>query len=182
MPKKQQLFITTIVILSAFFSGILLALYFRAETAMLETSSVIGKPLPTFSLRDRFGEQHNSAKWKGNVLAINFWATWCKPCLKEIPHFVELQQQYQDQGLQFLGIALEPLQNTEQVLAFADRFGINYPVFIGSYDVIQLAKKLGNPDGYLPYTLIIDRAGDINFVKSGYLPRSEAEKVITSLL
>ena len=110
---------------------------------------------------------------------INFWATWCPPCLEEIPHFIKLQEQYGHQGLQLVGIALE---SVDEVLGFASEQGINYPLLVGEQEVIKLAGKFGNRNGGLPYTVILDRNGLINFIKQGPLSVSEAEQVITPLL
>jgi len=138
-----------------------------------------GKPSPDFSLMDVSGQRRNVSEWKGKVLAINFWATWCPPCLEEIPHFIKLQEKYGHQGLQFLGIALE---GVDEVLGFANEHGINYPLLVGEQEVIKLAGKFGNHMGGLPYTVILDRNGHISFIKVGPLSASEAEQVIISLL
>ena len=172
---------------SCFFAGIFLAEYIRSNKQLenlpplLQTNvqDLTGKPPPDFSLMDVSGQSRSVSEWQGKVLVINFWATWCPPCLEEIPHFINLQDKYGDQGLQFLGIALE---GVDEVTSFANKLGINYPLLVGEQEVIKLAGKFGNRIGGLPYTVIIDRSGTINFIKVGPLSVSEAEQVITSLL
>lgn len=140
---------------------------------------IIGSSRPDFSLPDVAGEVRNIAEWDGKVIAINFWATWCPPCIKEIPEFVELQHKYQSQGLQFIGIAL---QRPEEVLDFIKEKGMNYPVLAGEMEVIEISELYGNNIGALPYTVIIDRAGLIQYVKRGPLSMDSAESIISKLL
>ena len=146
---------------------------------VLTSQDVTGQLRPEFSLPDIHGEIHHIREWDGQVIAINFWATWCQPCLKEIPEFIALQDKYSKQGLQFLGIAL---QSAEEVTDFVKSLGINYPVLVGELEVIDLASSLGNDMGTLPYTVIIDRQKRINFIKNGRLDSVQAEAVITTLL
>ena len=140
---------------------------------------IIGSSRPDFSLVDVAGEVRNIAEWDGKVVAINFWATWCPPCIKEIPEFVELQHKYEAQGLQFIGIAL---QRPEEVLDFMNEKGMNYPVLAGEMEVIEISELYGNNIGALPYTVIIDRAGLIQYVKRGPLSMENAESIISKLL
>lgn len=140
---------------------------------------VIGTKLKDFNLSDIDGQQRQISEWQGKTLVLNFWATWCAPCREEIPAFVELQDQYRSDGLQFVGIAL---QEAEEVRGFLQEFNVNYPSLVGSADVIKIAKQLGNDIGALPYTVVIDRSGIISFTHRGPLLKSDAEKVIQSLL
>ena len=173
--------------MTCFFAGVFLAEYIRLNKknenlpASLQTNTqdLTGKPSPDFSLMDVSGQSRSVSEWQGKVLVINFWATWCPPCLEEIPHFIGLQDKYGDQGLQFLGIALE---DVDAVVRFANEIGINYPLLVGEQEVIKLGVKFGNRIGGLPYTVILDRSGIISFIKQGPLSVSEAEQVITSLL
>jgi len=140
---------------------------------------IIGSMRAEFTLSDVAGELRNINEWDGKVLAINFWATWCPPCIKEIPEFVEIQHKYQEQGLQFIGIAL---QRPEEVTEFIKEYAINYPVLAGEMKVIKIAESYGNDIGALPYTVIIDRKGLIQFIKRGPLDGESAEAIISKLL
>ncbi|MEX2525756.1 MAG: TlpA disulfide reductase family protein [Gammaproteobacteria bacterium] len=141
--------------------------------------SVIGARRPDFSLPDLEGRERHISEWDGNVLVINFWATWCPPCLKEIPEFVELQSEYGDQGLQFVGIAL---QDPSDVVDFARKHGMNYPNLVGELPVIRIAEAYGNNTGALPYTTVVDRQGTVVFVRQGPMRGPEVEAVIEPLL
>ncbi len=145
----------------------------------LPPKEVVGTKAEEFSLSDVEGEIRYLSEWEGSVIAINFWATWCPPCLEEIPEFIQLQYTYEDRGLQFIGVAL---QDAEEVRDFIEEYNVNYPSLVGGEDVIALAKKLGNSIGALPYTVIIDRNGQIAFTRRGPLSKSEAESVIQTLL
>jgi thiol-disulfide isomerase/thioredoxin len=96
--------------------------------------------------------------FRGQILIINYWATWCAPCREEIPLFVRFQQEYASNGVQFIGIAVD---QADKVGDFAREFRINYPLFIGGIDAVELSRKAGNKAGVLPYTLILDRSGAI---------------------
>ena len=140
---------------------------------------IVGRQRPEFTLPDLDGRHRSITEWDGKVVALNFWATWCPPCLKEVPEFVSLQEKYQAQGLQFIGIAL---QKPEEVREFVAEHKVNYPILAGELEVIKLAEAYGNHIGALPYTVIIDRNGQVAHVKPGILPTEEAESVITGLL
>lgn len=143
------------------------------------TTTILGKQRPEFALPDLDGQMRSISEWDGKVIALNFWATWCPPCLKEIPEFVSLQAKYQAAGLQFIGVAL---QKPEDVRQFVAEHGMNYPVMTGELEVIKLAESYGNHIGALPYTVIIDRNGQVAHVKPGVLPTEEAESIINRLL
>lgn len=145
----------------------------------LSAEEVIGTEIAEFDLFDVHGERRFFSEWKGKLVVINFWATWCPPCREEIPHFVELQEHYSSDGLQFIGIAL---QEADEIQDFLAEFKVNYPSLVDNGDVTKLAKKLGNDIGALPYTVVIDRAGKIVFTKRGPLSKSETESVIQTFL
>ena len=140
---------------------------------------ILGRHRPDFTLPDLDGELRSITEWDGKVIALNFWATWCPPCLKEVPEFVLLQAKYQAKGLQFIGIAL---QKPEEVRQFVVENKMNYPILAGELEVIKLAEAYGNHIGALPYTVMIDRNGRVAYIKSGVLLTEEAESIITGLL
>lgn len=147
--------------------------------AVRPVQAVVGALRPEFKLPDLNGQVRQAAEWNGRVLAINFWATWCPPCRKEIPEFVKLQEKYGSRGLQFIGIALE---QPDTARVFAEEFGVNYPVLAGTVEVIKVAEAYGNVIGALPFTAVVDRSGRISFVRAGPLSGDAAEKVILPLL
>jgi len=134
---------------------------------------------PEFSLPDENGKIRNIKEWDGKVLVINFWATWCPPCRKEMPAFIELQEEYGKQGLQFIGVAID---DPEKVVDFMDTYGVNYPMLIGDIKAIEVSKSYGNRFGALPYTVIVSRQGEMTFVQRGELTKEAAEAQIKPLL
>ena len=119
------------------------------------------------------------AQWQGKVMVVNFWATWCPPCIAEIPEFIKFQKQYAKQGVQFVGIAID---QKSKVQAFAEEKGMNYPVLLGDLAGIDLARRIGNKEGGLPYTVIVDRSGKIVTTQLGTLSREKLEEIVKPLL
>ncbi len=134
---------------------------------------------PAFSLKDLHDKVHSSQEWQGKVMMVNFWASWCPPCVREIPAFIKLQAAYEKQGLVIIGIALDSKQN---VADFVDPMDINYPILLAEKEGVALSKTYGNRLGVLPYTVIVDRTGKIIYTQRGELTFDIAEKVIKPLL
>ena len=145
----------------------------------LVAQEMVSKRRPDFSLPDLAGKMHHMSEWDGKVTVVNFWATWCPPCKRELPAFIELQNLYGTHGVQFVGIAID---NKEQVIAYTDNIGLTYPTLLGEDDAIKVSHAFGNRLDALPYTVIIDRKGDIALVHRGELTRELAEQTIKSLL
>lgn len=138
-----------------------------------------GSRRPDFELADLSGRLRSIGEWDGKVIAVNFWASWCAPCLQEIPELVDLQTRYGADGLQVVGIAL---QKPEELGEFVIEYKMNYPVMAAETPVIEIAESFGNMIGALPYTAIVDRHGTIVYVKAGPVTGAEVEAVITPLL
>jgi thiol-disulfide isomerase/thioredoxin len=130
-------------------------------------------------LPDMGGVGHSLGQWRGRVLVVNFWATWCAPCREEIPGFVRLQQRHGARGLQFVGIAID---EPAKVAEFAREFGINYPLLIGGTGSLELLRQAGNRQAVLPYTVVIDRSGKLVSREPGGLKEARLEQLITPLL
>lgn len=140
---------------------------------------VIGQTRPAFSLQDQTGKLRNINEWDGQVLLVNFWATWCPPCRKEIPGFIALQAQYKKSGLQVIGVAVD---QAKHVIEYSERIGMNYPAMAGEIAAAEIARRYGNGSGALPFTAFVGRDGKIARVKTGEISQQEAEKIIQSLL
>jgi len=134
---------------------------------------------PEFNLSELSGRQHNISEWKGKLLVLNFWATWCPPCRKEIPDFIALQEQYADKGLQFIGIAIE---DKEPVAEYTATTKINYPILLGGDNGIALAHQLGNSVDAVPYTLVVNQQGQIIFRHPGEISKQQLAEIIVPLL
>lgn len=131
------------------------------------------------SLPDMEGKSQALAQWRGKVMVVNFWATWCSPCLEEIPEFVRMQEKLGNQGLQFVGIAID---NTAKVREFAAKYRMNYPVLIGEMDAIELARSAGNQFGGLPFTVVMDRKGRLIGTEIGGLNEEKLTALIRPAL
>jgi thiol-disulfide isomerase/thioredoxin len=131
------------------------------------------------ALPDSAGKEQSLSQWKGKVLIVNFWATWCEPCREEMPQFVEAQQRSGAKGLQFVGIAIDQADKVQQ---FASEIHLNYPALIGGYGAIELSKTLGNRLGALPFTVIVDRGGKIVHTQLGQLKDAQLQSYIHQLL
>lgn len=131
---------------------------------------------PMLDLQNR---QQTLAQYRGKILVVNFWATWCPPCREEIPFFIEAQSKFDPNGLQFVGIALD---NNEQVATFVQEYGVNYPVLIGGINESEILRKLGNPGGGLPFTLIYDRNGNLREKILGGLNKARLEQLLAPLI
>jgi peroxiredoxin len=115
----------------------------------------IGSRLPDFSLKDLQGHQISSDDLRGKVVLIDFWATWCQPCKKEMPGYQKLIDGYGQRGFVVIGFKFDTMADTEEPRAFARRIGVRYPLAIATDDVKQI---FGGIEG-LPTTLLYDRRG-----------------------
>lgn len=124
------------------------------------------------------GHEQPLSQWRGQVLVLNFWASWCAPCREEMPDFVALRTQYRPKGTEFVGIAID---NPANVAQFLQQLPVNYPILIGEGAAHSLARQLGNPGGALPYTLVLDREGNVVLSHLGRLPRTTLEVTLRKI-
>jgi len=135
---------------------------------------VIPERLPDFTLKDRDGVPRTLAHWEGRPLLVNFWATWCAPCRREIPLLTSLRKEYAADGLEVIGIAVD---FREDVLKYAQEIGLDYPLLIGEQDGIDAAAAFG-VDPVLPFSIFSDRQGRIVAVRIGELHADEAAFIL----
>jgi thiol-disulfide isomerase/thioredoxin len=150
--------------------GAVLALFLGLSVQQTWGVDQQGQQVLSFNLPDVDGQIQPGNQWLGKIVVINFWATWCSPCLKEIPEFIELQDDYKQKGVQFVGIAIDDLEPVKEYLA---PVGSNYPQLIAGDGGIALARQLGNTANAVPFTIIINQDGKIVRHHAGELSRSE---------
>ena len=121
------------------------------------------------------GKAINSADWQGKVLVVNFWASWCPPCVEEMPTLDLLQKDYLQQNVLFIGIGIDSPSNIRE---FLKKTPVSYPIVIGGLEGSNLSKQLGNTQGALPYTIIINSKGKAVFSKLGKISEDELRKAI----
>ena len=142
-----------------------------------EEPAVASLQAPDFSVKNLVGKTISSKDFKGKVVILNFWATWCPPCKEEIPGFVEAYNEYKDQGLEIIGLSLDQL-SPEKVLEFARSYKVNYPVAM-STDKIYEAYQ---PGQYIPASIIIDKKGMIRHRHVGYLAKADIVRYFQELM
>jgi thiol-disulfide isomerase/thioredoxin len=135
--------------------------------------------LLALSLPDLSNRPQALAQWKGKVLVVNFWATWCPPCKEEMPEFSTISGKYADKGVQFAGISID---SADKVIAFHKETPVSYPLLIAGLDTLDLASDLGNRAKGLPFTVVLRRDGSVQRVKLGKFPGKELEKTIEAAL
>jgi thiol-disulfide isomerase/thioredoxin len=135
--------------------------------------------LPEFRLPDTGGVEVSSKAWAGKVLVLNFWATWCPPCLREMPLLTEVQQAHGDESLQVVGIAIDEPGSVQRFLADNP---VGYPVLLGDTDAIEMSRRLGNRLQGLPFTAIFDRAGRRVHAQVGEVTRTSLSEHLEPLL
>lgn len=128
------------------------------------------QPAPALKLKDLDGKLHDLASLRGKVVLINFWATWCPPCKEEMPVFDQLQREFRDRGVQFVGVALD---EPDQVRQFLQRSPVGYPILNGDPGGVAWAESLGNTLQVLPFTAVFDRSGTLAQAKAGPFTRDE---------
>ena len=135
------------------------------------------KSAPNFKLKSHDGTVVELAKLKGKVVVVNFWATWCGPCRREIPGFMEVHDQFKDKGVVIVGVSLDQ-EGWEVVQPYVERTKMNYPVVVGDG---ALADAYGGING-IPATFIVDKKGNIVRKHVGYMSKSDLEGIVKSLL
>jgi len=174
------LVLLVVLVAAMFFGGRYLANRSTANASLPPTragADLKGQPAPQFDLKDLQGKNIRLSDYRGKVVLLNFWATWCPPCKEEMPWFVDLQQRYGAQGLQVIGIAMDDA-GQKAVGSFAEKLGVNYPVLLGKESV---AESYGNVQ-FLPDTFYIGRDGKIVKHVQGLIDRKSIEETVKQAL
>ncbi len=127
------------------------------------------------SFADTQGNRRKISEWQGKVILLNFWATWCPPCVSEMPELVGLQKDLEGKNLQIIGIGIDSATNIQD---FAKKHQISYPLLVGGMEGTSVSKQFGNDTGGLPFTILIAADGT---VRKTYMGRLDMQKVRADL-
>lgn len=158
-------------------SFVLLVLIAGCGGPAKKEDQMINQPAKDFSLSDLENNQVSLANFKNKIIVLNFWATWCSPCKKEIPDLVDLHKKYREKGVVVVGIALDE-EGSTVVKPFIQEYKVNYPILLGNE---QISKDYGGIIG-VPTSFILDAKGNVYKKYVGYRPVSEYERDIDALL
>ena len=145
---------------------------------LAQESAAVGTQ-PDLSLKDLFGVEQKLSAYRGKVVVLNFWATWCIPCRKEMPDLAAIQNEYAALGVQVVGASADALTDRQKVVTFIKETGINFPVWVGA--TTEEMKRFGLGPA-LPGTVVIGRDGKLLAVKNGVITRDYLKKQIETLL
>jgi peroxiredoxin len=151
--------------------------------AQMAQASKKSMAAPAFTLQDATGKSVALADYQGKVVILDFWATWCGPCRREIPHFIELQNELGSRGLQVVGVSVDQ-DGWAAVKPFVESSAINYPVLMYTesvYDTYQQLLPMAERGG-IPFTFVIDRQGNVRERFVGYRDKGFLEAAIKPLL
>jgi len=183
MKRSTQISVVVLLVIGGIASGYYSnhLLKHSAQTANTKNNQLPQQQSrrPDFQLPDLEGAQQSVDNWNGQVIMVNFWATWCPPCRREMPAFIRLYDDYKDRGFVILGIAIDDPQSVKD---FVDPMGVNYPILLGEEAGIDISTAYGNRLGALPFTVFIDREGRIITSRRAELSYEQAEALIKPLL
>ena len=131
-------------------------------------------PYPSFTLPDMTGNPRDFSEWQGKQRVVNFWATWCAPCRREIPLLKSFQEQHAANGIQVLGIAVD---FPEEVAAYADSAGFNYPVLVGQDEAMAFAESSGIEFIGMPFTMFVSADGEYLSAYIGELHQEHLDRL-----
>lgn len=150
------------------------------------------EPAPRFEKPSLEGSTVRLANYEGQVVVLNFWATWCPYCKKEIPHLIDLKDEFGDEGLTIIGAALnwqfnstdpgKPAMFRQKVNAFALEEGLNYQVALVEEGMEDMLHRFGNPSTAIPYTVLVDRQGRVRRTYQGNPDPSDMRREVRTLL
>lgn len=181
MRRKIQIVRWTLIVAACLTAG----LYFGRNLSLSidDSGRLIPQPdltnaatvLPDFVLSDLHGVPRPISDWSGQPILINFWATWCAPCRREMPLLQKLHEEFGNDGLQVIGIAID---RAPDVSAFTMETGITYPILVGQEDAIEVTDGFGLDFLGLPFTVLVDQDGQILKIQLGELHADDLKLIV----
>lgn len=148
-----------------------------AAVPVADVSQLVGQRRPDFSLSDAAGQPVSADAYDGRVLLINFWATWCAPCVEEMPMLAEFQRDHAAR-VTVTGIAVDDPGRARE---FARELGVGYPLLFGQPEAMLVGRNYGNHSGMLPYSVLVDAAGIVRWTRLGSVDREQLEAQLAAL-
>lgn len=164
--------------------GILAGHYANSGNAgVADATSVASKPdavsqLWTAAVTTPDGKPQSLSIYKGHPIVVNFWASWCGPCVEEMPELSALQREYAKKGIQFVGLGVDSATNIQN---FLKKVPVDYPIYIAGFGGADVARAFGNNAGGLPYTVVIDANGSVRATKLGQIKTDELRHTLDTL-
>ena len=171
-PHRRNVVVAGLVAATALGAGALVAPF------VLERSDPKTGALASARFADLHGKTRALSEWQGKVVVVNFWATWCAPCLEEIPFLMNVRRAQASRGVEIVGIAID---QATKVGEFAVKLKIDYPVLLADTGGLDLIRTLGNKSAGLPFTVFLDRAGSVARTKLGVLKQPELDSILAAL-
>lgn len=168
MKKQSVMGIFAILAIFALLAGIYLG---NKKYTPAPAEHPVSQAFFQLNLADLQGQQRPLSAWQNQFLVVNFWATWCAPCVEEMPELNQLQQEFKGKEIQVLGLAIDSASNVKE---FQQKTGVSYPLLLAGVDGSELTRKMGNQAGGLPFTALINKQGKI--VKT-YLGRLKIDQL-----
>jgi thiol-disulfide isomerase/thioredoxin len=172
--NRRQWIIITVISLLALLAGVLTSQWI-SKTGLASDPSI--KAFFANSWQTPDGKPANSDNWRNKVLVVNFWASWCPPCVEEMPALSKIAQEYADKNVLIVGIGIDSPSNIRD---FLEKTPVSYPIVIGGLEGSNLSKQMGNTQGALPYTVIINPQGKSIYTKLGKINEDELKKAINN--
>ena len=173
MNRRQWILISGISLL-ALLAGIFSSQWI-SKTGLASDPSI--KAFFANSWQTPDGKTANSENWREKVLVVNFWASWCPPCVEEMPTLDKVAQEYSGKNVLIVGIGIDSPSNIRE---FLQKTPVSYPIVIGGLEGSNLSKQMGNAQGALPYTVVINPKGKSIYTKLGKITEDELKKAINS--